>query len=138
MQHIDIELKPSRQFIKLISLALAGSIVIIIGLPLSGWFKSILMINTLAYGIGILRSIGLMKSTHSIIGLQLLAEGSCKLFYPLHTITAEIKKDSTVTTALCVLRFIVPGKRLHPACVIFKDSLDREKYRQLLVWLRCY
>ena len=122
---------------RLVSLVLAGSVLIIISLPLSAWFKSILILSILAYGIGILWFVGLMKSICSIIGLQLLAEGSCKLHYPLHTITAEIKKDSTVTTALCVLRFIVPGKRLRPACVIFKDSLDREKYRQLLVWLRC-
>lgn len=137
MQNIDIDLKPSRQFISLVSLVLIGSVVIIISLPLSGWCKSILMLGTLAYGIGALWFAGLIKSPRSIIGLQLLAEGSCKLHYPLHTITAEIKKDSTVTTALCVLRFIVPGKRLWPTCVIFKDSLDREKYRQLLVWLRC-
>jgi len=137
MQKIDIDLKPSRQFISLIGLVLVGSVVIITLLPLSTWFKSILIMGTLAYGIWILWFAGLMKSTRSIIGLQLLGEGSCKLHYPLHTVTAEIKRESTMTTVLCVLRFIVPGKRLRPSCVIFKDSLDQEEYRQLLVWLRC-
>ncbi len=136
-RNIGIELKPSRQFISLIGLVLAGSVVIIISLPLSAWFKSILMAGTFAYGAWVLWVAGLMKSARSIIGLQLLTEGSCKLHYPLHTVAAKIKKDSTVTTVLCVLRFIVPGTRLRPACVIFKDSLDQEKYRQLLVWLRC-
>lgn len=137
MQKIDIELKSSKRFISLIGLVLMGSIVIIVSLSLSAWLKSVLIIGTLAYAIWILWIAGLMKSSRSIIGLQLLAGGVCKLHYPLHTTAAEIKRDSTVTTALCVLRFIVPGKRLRPSCVIFKDSLDQEKYRQLLVWLRC-
>ncbi|MCD6038754.1 MAG: hypothetical protein K0S27_154 [Gammaproteobacteria bacterium] len=135
MQNIDIQLKPSNLLITLISLIFLGSSLIILSLPLCSWVKSGLMIGTLAYGAWVFWFVVFMKSSHSIRGLQLLAEGSCKLVYPFHTISAEIQGDSTVTTGLCVLRFSVSGKRWKRSCVIFNDSLDRERYRQLLVWL---
>lgn len=137
MQRIDIPLQPSKWLIGLLGCVLIGSIGVIVSLSLPGLVKILLIIITLAYGTASLWVTGLMKGTRSIIGLQLLTEGGCQLHYPSHTITAAIEKDSTVTAVLCVLRFKVPGQRLRPSCVIFKDALEGEKYRQLLVWLRC-
>ncbi len=137
MQKIDIRLKPSRQFISLIALVWVGSAGCMMSLSIPWFLKILFIISGLVYGSRILWVSGLMMSSSSIIGLQLLADGSCSLQYPMHTMAAEVKGDSTVTTALCVLRFSVQGKRWKTSCIIFKDSLEREIYRELLVWLRC-
>jgi len=138
MQRIDIELKPSRIFLSLIGLVVVGSLGIAASLSIAWVFKIVIIISVLGYGTWILWVVGLMKGADSIVGLQLLSDGSYNLRYPLCIIEAEMKGDSTVTNAVCVLRFRVPGKRLKVSCVVFKDSVDRELYRKLLVWLRCF
>jgi len=138
MQKINLQLKPSRIFISLIGLVMWGSLALTIGLPIDWVLKIVLIISVLVYGTWILWIVGLMKGANSIVGLQLLADGSCSLRYPLCTIEAEMMGDSTVTTVVCVLRFSVQGKRLKASCVVFKDSVERKMYRELLVWLRCF
>jgi hypothetical protein len=46
-------------------------------------------------------------------------------------------KDSTVTSFVSIVRF-KPGKFLKPSCVIFKDSLPKDVYRELVVRIKYY
>jgi hypothetical protein len=138
MQRLDIQLKPSSIFIGLTGFFLISSVLIVLFvLSVSGFFKVILMMSVLAYSIWIFWAIGLMKSSYSIVGLQLLADGLSHLHYASHKMTANLTGDSIMTTTLCVLRFSVPGQRRKVSCIIFKDSVEPERYRQLLLWLRC-
>jgi hypothetical protein len=137
MQKIDIQLEPSRIFSGLIVIVCVGCISITLSLSLGWILKIVLMMSELAYCSWILWVHGRLLSPSSVVGLQLLAEGQCYLKYPLRIIEAKIRGDSTVTTAVCVLRFKIPDKRRAVSCVIFKDSMEREMYRKLLVWLRC-
>ncbi len=137
MQNIDIIIKPSKQFITLITLIFTISIGIILTLPLSIWNKILLMIPTILYSSRIFWVYGFMCDAHSILKLQLLAEGVCRLYNRKHFIEGKIRADSTVTTSLCLLRFFIPREQKNKSCILFRDAMDRVSYRQLLVWLRC-
>ncbi len=139
MQRTDMLLKTSRLFIGLIGLMSGISLCLIaFCLQMGWWVKIVLIISVLGYGGWIVWSIGLMKSARSIIGLQLLGDGTCYLQYPSGTMEAKMMGDSTVTSMICVLRFKVPDRRWKTSCVVFRDSLSREMYWKLLVWLRCF
>jgi len=46
--------------------------------------------------------------------------------------------SSTITTLACVLRFSLEAKKKVFSCVVFKDSINIDQYRQLLVRLRAF
>jgi hypothetical protein len=137
MQNIDITIKPSRQFIALIILIFTLSIGIILILPLSSWHKLLIIIPTILYSFRIFWMDGAMRDPHSIQHLQLLSDGTCRLYDREHFIEGKIRGDSTVTTFFCLLRFFIPRERKNKSCILFYDAMDRTSYRQLLVWLRC-
>ncbi len=138
MQKIDISLKPSRLFIYLLMVILVGCLLCIFSLSVAWSLKIILIISVLFYGAWIFWKEIYLMSAASMVGLQLLEEESCYLrYFSSNTIAAEIDGSSTVTALVCVLRFKVPDQRRKTACVVFKDSVDKEMYRKLMVWLRC-
>lgn len=137
MQNIDIILKPSRQFIALILFAIISSLLIVLFLPLTLLPKMTLILLIVGYGWGILGSSGLVSKSSSLKSLNLRSEGICTLHYPDISIEGEIQGDSTVTFLVCILRIAIKGERWKRSCVLFRDSMDRAAYRQLLLWLRC-
>lgn len=137
MQKIDIELRPSKIFMGLMAGIVVGCLALIASLSIGWLLKVALIISVVSYGWWIAWVDVLLKGADSILGIQLLADGSCQVRYPLGVMAAEIKGDSTVTTVVSVLRFNVQDKR-KVTSVIFKDSIGQEKYRQLLVWLKCF
>ncbi|MCE3238041.1 MAG: hypothetical protein K0R24_1022 [Gammaproteobacteria bacterium] len=137
MQNIDIIIKPSRQFITLITVIFTISIGIILTLPLHTSNKLLLMIPTILYSFRIFWIYGAMRDAHSIQQLQLLSEGMCRLYNRDRFIEGKIRGDSTVTTSFCLLRFFIPRERKNKSCILFRDAMDKTSYRQLLIWLRC-
>ena len=132
MQRIDILLKASRLFIGLIGLMVGISLYLIVFCLDMVWpLKMVLMVGVLIYGGWVIRP-------NSIMGLQLMGDGTFYLRSALGMQEAKITGDSTVTTLVCVLRFKVLDGRWKRSCVIFRDSVSQEVYRQLLVWLRCF
>lgn len=137
MQNTDIHLKPSKQFILLIILIVMGGLVIIFSLQCGYWVKALLIIFVLIYGLQIFKSFGLYMGMNAIKGLRQIGDNNWLLLANQREIIGKLTGESTVTSQLCVLRFIIPGERSKLSCIIFKDSLDQEQYRRLLVWLRC-
>jgi len=143
MQNIDISIKPSKQFIALLLLALITSLGVILIIPLSLWHRLLLIMLVITYSAWIVKSHGLIHNAHSILKLQLLSKGLCRLYYPGYFIEGTIRGDSTVTIYLSILRFSIlaldnpKNKSRIVSCVLFRDSMDKTSYRQLLLWLRC-
>lgn len=137
MQKIDIELKPSRVYLCVMVGLLIGSVAIAVSLPIGWCVRIMLMIGVLVYGYWVLWTKILMKGDDPIKGIQLRMDGSCYLRFSGYTIEAAVQGDSTVTTIVCALRFKRLGMKKDSA-VIFKDTIGQERYRQLLVWLKCF
>ena len=104
-----------------------GGFGLIFLLPFPIGYKLVLWVLVIAYGVYLLR--------RSIMGLSYYERQWC-----LHThrgdIFAELSRESTVTTWVCVLRFVIPGRFFKKTCVIFQDAIPRNVYRQLLVHIR--
>lgn len=135
MLEINIDLKPSKQFIFLMIVVIVGSLGNIYYVPLSFTIKLLLTVFTLSYGGFIIWKYGLLTHPHSIVKLVHDKQGwqvrEQRKFYPV-----KLSGDSTLTTHLCVLRFIIPNKRFKRSCVIFKDAVEQDQYRKLLIALR--
>jgi hypothetical protein len=96
-----------------------------------------LIFCVISYGFYIFWKYIFLCADESIIGLRLLNNDTWMLFTKEKTLTGELSGDSTVTSLVVILRFIIPGSRFKCSCVIFKDALDLSVYRNLLVQLRC-
>ena len=139
MQKIEILFKRSRIFQYLMGFMIFGSAIISASLSISCIYKILLIFSVLTYGAWILWEDVYLMSASSIVGFELLEKGLCQLRYSSgDTVQAAVDGGSTVTTVVCVLRFQISGQRKKASCVVFKDALDSEMYRQLMVWLRCF
>jgi len=49
---------------------------------------------------------------------------------------ATLCGSSTVTKMICILRFKILDEKLKRSCILFRDSMEAEQYRQLLVSMR--
>lgn len=135
MHEIGIELRPSKQFIALILLLIIASFSAIDYLPLPVGIKLLLSSFSLAYGAWILLKDGLLLHKSSIVRL-LIEKEVCYLSNHEEVFAASLMGDSTVTGWVCVLRFRLANKRFKKSVVIFKDMVEPEMYRRLVVFLR--
>jgi hypothetical protein len=130
MRKLDIPLKPARPYILLILLALIGSIVIVLTLPLSGWLKILLLTLVSGYSWQSIVNKALLLDANAILRLTHTADR-----WEIHTrreiLPVKICGDSTLTGFLSVLLFQVEGQRKKVTCVIFKASVGTDTYRRL-------
>ncbi len=129
MQKLESKFQISKLFI-LIQVVLAlGSIAIVCYLTMALAIKIALISGILLYSRIIFKDqLQWEAIRHDTNGWSLRRLGE--------DIPIEIAGESTVTHYVSILRFILPGKRLKSACVIFRDNLEQDHYRQLIVRLR--
>jgi hypothetical protein len=137
MHNIDIHVRPSRQFIALILLALIMALGAIWALSLSIALRGLLLGLTACYGVYILRRYGLLRTKDSLVAFRVLESGTWHLITNDKVYAGELAGDSTITGRLLVLRFAQNGAKLKRTFVIFKDALEASIYRRLLIQLRC-
>lgn len=77
-----------------------------------------------------------MRGKRSITSLKHEGDGRWHVSILNKMVEAELLGDSTVTGIVSVLRFRIAGRRMPISCVVFKDSLQSGRYRQLLVILK--
>lgn len=133
MQDREFKLKPSKLHCILFSIMWISSLLIILCLPLS---MAILVGSAFLfsiYGAYIFRRTLLLKHNESIISLRSLHDGNWLLHLLGKEVRGVLRGDSTITAFVAVLRFQVDNQRLPLTCMVFKDSLERDQYRQLLV-----
>ncbi len=136
MQDREFKLNPSRLSILLMMTILLVSLIIALSLPISIGLKGLGMVFIMLYGIAIIWQFGLLRSRRSIIAIKHHQDGRWQLFMRDTCHEAVLRGDSTVTGLVSVLRFQVPKHARPKSCLIFRDSLGFDLYRQLLVILK--
>lgn len=112
-----------------------STILIIFYLPLGLGWQAMLAIITLGYGAKIGWQYGLLRGQHAITGLMLDDSGWwLQTREGLHP--ANLCGDSTVTLAVCILRFKITFLSQKQTCLVFPDSLPADAYRRLIVQVR--
>lgn len=138
MPELIIYLKSSRQYALLLCFAHFAAICILWKIDWSIYIKLIgailLAISLCLY----LRCHALLLSPRSIVSLRFSEDGStCTAQTQSNEhITFMVKGDTFVTPYLTVLSMKSPYSILPRNIVIFPDSIDIEKFRQLRIWLR--
>lgn len=138
MLNREFNLKPSIQYTALLSAILFLSILIIISLTLETWIKYCAIIFVGVYGAYLFWRFALLRSRNAILSIKLLNDGSWQLYTRDKIYTAKLSGDSTATNLISVLRFRTDKHYWPKSCLIFRDSLEYEQYRRLLVALRMY
>jgi hypothetical protein len=135
MRRIDIPLKASKLFILLIAATMLCCVAIVFTLPLSIFFNILLAAAVLAYGGFLLRNWGLLRGKDVITQLSYGDEG-WTLTNGENIWRGELCGDSTLTPFLGILRFKLPDVRNKRSCLIFKDTIEPDLFRRLLVTAR--
>lgn len=80
---------------------------------------------------------GLLRARKAVIGLELEGEAAVRLELAdgSHAL-GRVLPGTTCWPWLIVLRFRIDGRRRTDACILLPDSLRRESWRQLALWLR--
>jgi hypothetical protein len=131
MQKFASTLHLSKQFMLLNAILLSGSLAVVYYLPLAGLIKVVLSGILLSYTGYIFHKQMYWRSIkQDANGWWLCSKG--------HAFKAKISGDSTVTSYVTILRFTVPGAYWKQSCIIFKDAMQSDVYRQLVLRLRFF
>jgi len=136
MPNREFKLKPSKQYIFLICIVFLLSLTIILCLPVGGALKLCGFFLTWIYGAYLLSNDGLLRGKQAITSIKYAGDGCWQISMTDKTLDAELLGDSTVTGMVSVLRFRIISQRWPIACVVFRDSLPLDRYRQLVVQLK--
>lgn len=132
----EFKFKPSQRYITLLLSVVVISVIIMLFLPCTLWIKLIGLIGISTYGGYVLWRYGWLRSQHSILGIKQHPDDSWSLYTPDEIYAATLCGDSTVTSVVSALRFQVSGQWRQRSCIIFRDSLEQDQYRRLLVVLK--
>jgi hypothetical protein len=135
MRRIAINLQPSRQYIFFIILVLIATLGIIFTLPINFKWEICAVIGVMGYGGYQLWCVALMKGRGSILRVSYDRSG-WEIEDKSQTYVAKIGGDSTLTSFLLVLRFKVEGSRKIYPCLVFKDSVGADIFREFTVRVR--
>jgi hypothetical protein len=135
MHKIDIRFKPSKLFILFVLLSVAACFALVFTLPVTHLKKFFLCCFVLTYGGHVLWDRALLQHGHSLLRMS-YDGGTWQLQDRIRTWQAEICGESTITSFLSILRFTAPNKRKKRTCLVFKEVLGSQTYRQLIVILR--
>lgn len=138
MPELTIRLKSSKQYTLLLCSAHFAVVCILWKIDCSIFIK---LIGTILLAISLclyLRCHALLLSPRSIVSLLFSEDGSTCIAQTQSNehITLIIKGDTFVTPYLTVLSMKSPYSIFPRNIVIFPDSIDVEKFRQLRIWLR--
>lgn len=136
MPKIDINLQRSKIFIFLILITILCSEIIISTLAFSFLLKSFFAILACSYGLFILYFHGLLSHNNSIVKLVIKKDRWMLRDNQNNTFHAELCGSSTLTRFVCIMRFKIKGEKFKRSCIIFKDTISSNQFRQLMVYSR--
>lgn len=136
MHITDFNFCPSKRLIAFYVTLLLASLAILLLLPITWMVKVFGAISLALYGVYTLWRYGLLKSSKSILCMEYHGQGSWMVYTPQRHFNASIKRDSTVTPFISVIRLQEQGKRLPLSLLVCPDSLPPSIYRQWTVLLR--
>ena len=114
--------------------------IIIIGLPslnIPVWLKAILSIILIGSAVFYIRRDALRLATDSIVMLDIADNMNCTAQTKLgNAIECKITGTSCVFPFLTILNLKTDNSRFLKHVVIMQDSIEKNSFRQLRVWLR--
>lgn len=131
-------LKPSKYYSIFLAIALLASVIVVVTIKANIWIKLLVLALLAFYGSYTFLRYALLKTRDSILALQLVSGNEWQVTTRAGVQSMEVQGDSTITPWLSVLRFKVSGKRSALSCIVLKDSLPDEEYRQLVAILRMH
>lgn len=137
MPKIHIKLETSKQFCLLLMTVVLASLNIIFLLKLAIIYKLFIVLSTLAYAGIIAHQFVFLRAKRALVNLISIESNELKLIdLKGKIIQARLRGDSTVSRWVSILRFDIPGERFAKTCIIFRDAIPANDYRQLLVYLK--
>lgn len=129
-------LKSSKRYVAILVLGMLMSIGIVASLSMSLLWKFLIGLVISIYSGKLIWQFGLLQTKHAIRALRCYSNGRWQVHTPHQIYDAILRKDSTVTPVITILRFQIPKKRLPISCVVLPDSLPTNLYRRLRVVVR--
>lgn len=136
MQDHEFHLNPSKKYIAFLGMVIFVSLSIVLLLPLGHWLKLAGFILVSGYSGYIFWRYALLRDRHSIVSIRYLGDKKWLLHTRKYTVEADICSDSTLSGIVSVLRFKMAKRWWPVSCIVFRDSLDGDQYRKLLVKLK--
>lgn len=136
MQNQVFELKPSRYFTLILSFMVLVSCGICLALPLPAWLRLAAILSLLFYGGRIVQHYALLTSASTIKSFWRKDDKLWSIQVGQDIMEAVLEGDSSLWPGLCILRFRPLHKKRPLSCIIFRDALTRDTYRQLQVCFR--
>ena len=110
--------------------------VMMMSLSFSLIYKLIGLALIILYGAQTLWRYGFLRDTKSVQSIQMIEDKKWRVSFRNVVMTGELLGDSTVTSYLSVLRFKFDDRRYPVSCIVFRDSLPKDQYRDLIVTIR--
>jgi hypothetical protein len=97
--------------------------------------KAAILLLAGTYFIHVLRQHGLLINKSSILGFDCV-QNNWRISMQQGVYSAKLCGDSTITSVAMVLRFQIEGAFSKHSCLIMRDSLATDNYRELMVLLK--
>ena len=132
----DFKLYPSRIFSALLYSVYTASLLIVFILPAALLAKAALAAVLVFFLRYFLRRDAWLLLPSSYVAIRLDGERIVLKSRMGSEISGQVARDSVITPLLTVLNVVPQGKRGMRSIIIFPDSMDKERFRELRVLLK--
>ena len=132
MHALDIDLRPSKQFASLIIAAGLGSLATVA-------FSALTLPNKILLGLLVIlytSLIGYKEFSQRPITRIIADNDGWRMGNGSPLNPVNILGESTVTRWVCVIRYKTKNRFFKKTCLVFRDSVKQDEFRQLVVALR--
>jgi hypothetical protein len=127
MLKLDILCRRSNYLYGIAGLIFSGAVIIIFLLSIGWHAKALLVLSCLIYGWYSVRHLANLKRI-------IIYEHDWRIFLNNHkSFAGELQGDSTLTSWVLILRFKILNSKAKQTILVFKDAIDENLYRQLIV-----
>ena len=132
----QFKFKPSHYLATILIIAHSAALAALLPLIFPIWSKTALALLILFSLIYHLRRDAWLSAPSSGIALKLEGDQVVLSTHGGEQLVGQVLRDSLVTPFIAVLNVLPQGARFARSVIILPDSLDKESFRQLRVWLK--
>ena len=137
MPDLELQLKPSKCYVALMSALLLLTVGVILSLTFNNLGKLFLLLGVSIDGCRLIWRYGFLRGPDAILSVRAIADGIWQVRTQQETYLATLANDSTLTTIASVCRWRLPTKKSF-ICVIFPDSCAPHLYRRFRRYIKLY
>lgn len=137
LESIDVPIRASVRLALLLAAAHAGAMAAIVVLPLAWWLRLAACSLLLVSGAIMISRHALLKTSDSIVGLQLRRDGSCHLqLSNQRSMSGKLCPGWFASPLMIVLQIACPGQRWRRSITLLPDAVEPDSLRRMRVFLR--